>query len=523
MADYDILVVGAGHNALVCAAYLAQAGYAVGVVERRHKVGGAVVTEEHIPGFHFDLGGAAHMLINHTPIVKELGLTAYGLAYIDVDPIFFAPFPDGSHIMVWQDVDKTCESIAAFSPQDAEAYRRFYDEWYDFSQAMVDAFLSPPTPTNMLRDMVIRTGVWRHPEWAPIMARDYGSMLRKTFSDERTRAMVGWMAAQSGPPPAELLAAPTALWHPMYHVGGVKRPRGGSGMLTQALAKMIQVHNGTIHVDSPVARILTSGGRAVGIETESGERMLAKKAVVSGAHIHRTLGMLGDEAPPKMRRFVEQKRLTNGLGMIVRYAMRELPDYLAAPGTPGPQHHGLQFVCPSLDYLDKAYADFKAGIPSREPALAIMTSSAIDPTLAPEGQHVLWLWGQYYPYHLSNGETWEDIGKREGDRMLALLNEYAPGIQDAVIGELIETPVYLEETLGLVRGHIMHLEMRGDQMFMFRPTPRTGQYRGPLDGLYLTGASTHPGGGIMGAAGRNAAHVIRRDLEGRRLFKLGAL
>jgi phytoene dehydrogenase-like protein len=292
-------------------------------------------------------------------------------------------------------------------------------------------------------------------------------------------------------------------------------------MLTQALARMIEDHGGTIHLNAPVVRILSERGHAVGIETADGTRLFAAKAVVSGAHIHRTMRMLGDAAPVGLHRQVAQSTAANnGMGMITRYAMHELPDYLALPsnGETAPHHGAIQFICPTVDTLDRAYADFLQGIPAREPALAVMTVSAVDPTLAPPGKHVMFLWGQYYPYQLASGESWDDIGKRESDRMLHLLGKYAPNVVDAVVGELIETPVYLERTLGLVKGHIMHLEMSSRQMFFLRPALQMGTYRGPLKGLYLTGASTHPGGGIMGAAGRNAAHVVRHDLEARGLF-----
>ncbi|MBC7810440.1 MAG: NAD(P)/FAD-dependent oxidoreductase, partial [Burkholderiales bacterium] len=209
-------------------------------------------------------------------------------------------------------------------------------------------------------------------------------------------------------------------------------------------------------------------------------------------------------------------------GMVVRYAMNELPNYIAAPspadGSAGPQHTALQFICPDLAYLERAYADYLSGRPSQDPALISMTFSAADSTLAPAGKHTLFLWGQYYPYEIASGESWDDIGQREADHMLAKLVQYAPNVKDAVIGQLVETPLYLERTLGLLRGNVMHLEMSLDQMFMLRPALTMGNYRGPIKGLYLTGASTHPGGGIMGAAGRNAAYVLLHDLSRKRLF-----
>ncbi len=519
MTDYDVVVVGAGHNALVCAGYLVQAGQRVAVLERRSIVGGAVVTEEIVPGFKFDLGGSAHILINHTPIVSDLKLADYGLEYIDLDPLFFAPFPDGSQITIWKDVEKTCESIAKVCPEDAEAYRDFVNKWQPVAASMVEAFLHPPTPWNIARHMIFGSGIGRGKRFDQLsdLLRGYGQVLQQTFKSEQMRALIAWMAAQSGPPPTEPLSAPFAIWHPMYHVSGMKRPRGGSGMLTQALARMIEAHGGKIFTDAAVERIVTRANRAQAVETVNGDSLSAR-AIVSGAHIHTTLRLLGPEnIPAESRRLLEKSRIGNGFGMIVRYAMNELPDYTAQPGSPGPQHTALQFICPSLDYLNRAYGDYLGKEPSRNPALIAMTFSAVDPTLAPAGKHTLFLWGQYYPYELASGASWDDIGGDVADHMLDTLAQYAPNVKGAVIDRLIETPLYLERTLGLLRGNVMHLEMSLDQMFMLRPALSMGNYRGPVKGLYLTGASTHPGGGIMGAAGRNAASVILNDFAQRRI------
>lgn len=523
MADCDVLIIGAGHNALVCGGYLAKAGYKVLMLERRPVVGGAVVTEEHVPGFKFDLGGSAHILINHTPIVQDLDLANYGLTYIDLDPIFFAPFPDGTHITIWKDLDKTCESIAAICPEDAENYRNFIKTWTPLAEAMVEAFNHAPTPANLVKYLGFGSKFGADTvERVSDLMRGYGQVLRQSFKSPKVQAMIAWMAAQSGPPPTEPLSAPFALWHPMYHVSGVKRPQGGSGMLTQALAKMIEAHSGTILTDSPVKRIVTQFGKAVGAETIDGRTFTASKAVVSGAHIHTTLQMLEDGIKPSDKRLLEKSRIGNGFGMIVRFAMDELPNYTALPspeeGQSAPHHKALQFICPDMAYLDRAYGDYLGGIPSKDPALIAMTFSAADPTLAPAGKHTLFLWGQYYPYELASGESWDEIGDREADRMLDKLAEYAPNVKNAVIGRLVETPLYLERTLGLLRGNVMHLEMSIDQMMILRPALSISNYRGPMKQLYLTGASTHPGGGIMGAAGRNAAQVILRDLEGRSFF-----
>lgn len=517
MADYDVIVIGAGHNGLVTGGYLAKAGYKVCMIERRHKVGGAVVTEEIVPEFKFDLGGSAHILINHTPIVADLALDQYGLEYLDLDPLFFAPFPDGSHIMMWKDVDKTAASIAAISEEDADNYRAFIDEWQPIAKGMVEAFLHPPTPFNLVRYLAVGTFQRNNKNLEKIsqLLCGYGQALRQNFTSPQLQALVGWMAAQSGPPPTEPFSAPFALWHPMYHVSGMKRPRGGSGALTQALAKMIQAHGGEIITNAPVRKIVVENGRAVAVELPDGTHLSAN-TIVSGAHIHTTMQMLGEAAPTKARRLVDNSRIGNGFGMIVRAAVDELPNYTALPspadGSPGPQHTAMQFICPDLPYLERAYADYLRGEPSRDPALIAMTWSAVDPSLAPEGKHVMFVWGQYYPYELACGASWDDVGDAVADRMLEKLAEYAPNATDIVIDRLVETPLYLERELGLLRGNVMHLEMSVDQMFAFRPALSMHNYRGPVKGLYLTGASTHPGGGIMGAAGRNAAQVILKDL-----------
>jgi phytoene dehydrogenase-like protein len=489
----------------------------VHVVERRPVVGGAVVTEEIVPGFKFDLGGSAHILINHTTIVQDLELERHGLEYIDLDPLFFAPFPDGSHITIWRDLDRTCDSIAAVSERDAEAYASFVAKWEPVAETFIDTFLNPPSVRRVARSLLWDS--WTRSQnfletWRDSML-GYGALVRRSFTDPRVRAVIGWMAAQSGPPPGEALSGPLAMWHPLYHRSGMRRPRGGSGMLTQALARMIEAHGGTITTGAPVTRIIVECGRAAGVECEDGTIVRARN-VVSGAHVHATLRLLDDGALPSgIRRGLERRRVGNGFGMVVRFAMDELPDYTALP-TPdavagGDHHDALQFVCPDMDYLDAAYSDFRNGRPSRDPALVAMTFSRADPTLAPPNKHTLFLWGQYYPYELASGEDWDEIGDREADRMLETLAAYAPNVRGAVIDRLVETPLFLERELGLPRGNVMHLEMSSDQMFFRRPAFGVHKYRTPVAGLYLTGASTHPGGGIMGAAGQNASRLILDD------------
>lgn len=549
--DYDVIVVGAGHNALVSAAYLAEAGYRVGVFERRGAVGGATSTAELIPGYRFDLGGSAHILIRLTPIVEELGLEEHGLEYLELDPLFFAPYEDGDALFFWRDIHRTAEGLEERFPGEGEAYLRFLAEWSPFAQAVKDAFLASPSPFELGKRFVLRSPMGdRWEEALPKILRPYGEVVDEYFTEEKVKAPLVWMAAQSGPPPTEALSAPFLLWHPLYHEGGVARPRGGSGGLALALARKIRAHGGEIHTSAPVTRILTEGERAVGVEVAVPDKALlgsgdpgagplrfpgaaswqapsgvdvaaapreryTARAVLSGAHASQTLYHLLPEhqrAPG-----AGGMRSGNGFGVMLRLALDGPVRYQAHPGPEARQ--GLQLLCRDRRQLNGAYADWLQGRPSQDPPLIAMTFSAVDDTLAPPEHEVLWLWAQYYPYELADGgaAAWERIADREADRILDAFERYAPGTRDRVVGRLFQHPLWLERELALPRGNVMHLEMTMDQMFSLRPLPGLSGYRGHLKGLYLTGASTHPGGGIMGASGRNAARVLLKDLGRRKV------
>ncbi len=511
MSDFDVAIVGAGHNALVTAAYLAQAGYRVGVFERRGIVGGAVSTQEVVPGYRFDLGGSAHILIRLTPIVEELGLEAHGLEYLELDPLFFAPYPDGDSLFLYRDEARTVEHLEAKFPGEGEAYGRFLDEWRPFARLVREAFLSVPSPWELGKRFVFNRAFrsdWRR--GVRSILRPYGEVVDEYFTEEKLKAPLVWMAAQSGPPPSEPLTAPFLLWQPLYHEGGIARPRGGSGMLTEALRRHVVAHGGEVHVDSPVQEVRVEGGRAVGIRTRGGEA--SARAVVSGTHAWETFGRLlpPEHRPPGW----DSMRIGNGFGAILRLALREPVRYAAHPGREA--RVGLQLLCRDRRQISAAYGDFLRGEPASDPPLVAMTFSAVDDSLAPPGGEVLWLWAQYYPYELATG-SWDSVGERVAERILDAFEVYAPGTRDKVVGSLFQHPLWLERELGLFRGNVMHLEMSVSQMFALRPFLGMAGYRSHLRGLYLTGASTHPGGGIMGASGRNAARVLLRDLERRRV------
>lgn len=525
---YDVIVVGGGHNGLTCACYLQRAGLRVLVLERRPIVGGAVCTETMFGGYRIDTGASAHIMIHLTPVVRELELDRYGLDYIDMDPFAFYPLPDGSGaIEFWRDLDRTCASIEKISPRDAQAYRHFVDFWGAINAGVFKAFLKPPTPGNLVLTMA--TGQFNRADNAAgsldtlrKLFTSYGQLIEETFESDAMRAALSWLAAQSGPPPDEIGTGDFAGWHAMLHRSGAKHPRGGSGMLTQALQRCLEAHGGEVRVGAEVHRIVVAGGRVRGVELGAGaggERIDAP-VVVSNAHVQTTLLKLVGEAalPGDLGARVRRIRVGNGFGMAVRCAAAALPDYLAVSsgGKPHPSHHGLQLLCPSVDYLKRGYEDYRAGSPAREPSVIAMTFSAIDPDVAPVGKHTLFLWGQYHPYELAGGESWDDTAAREADKLLEVVYRYAPNMRGAITDRYIQTPLDLERTFGLLRGNVMHVEMSFDQMFCFRPLPELSAYKVPrIGGLYLTGASTHPGGGVFAASGYNTAHVVLHDHRGR--------
>ena len=537
MQSKKIVIIGAGHNALVCACYLAKAGHDVSVFERRPRVGGAVNTEEMWGGYKVDTCSVMHILIHKTPIIEELQLHRFGLEYMQMDPWGFAPFPDGSHLTFYRDLDRTCQSIAAICERDAEAYRQFVLKWNRLNQAIFELFMQAPTPGAAAGKIARRTAIdrMRNPERPSVNPQsdlggmellrkvlgNYGKLLDETFTSPQLKAAIAWMAAQSGPPPSEVGSGALAGAHSLYHDVGATHPRGGSGMLSLALARCLEHHGGSVRCNAPVKSILVKGGKAVGAELQDGERITADM-VVSGAHVKTTmLDLVGrDNLPAGLRPKVESIRIGTGTGMTLRCAVDELPRYMAGPTNDYGQagiYSSMQLICPNVEYLQRAYDDAQRGYPARQPALVAMTPSAVDRTIVPEGKHSLYIWAQYHPYELAGGESWDNIREREADRLLETLAEYAPNVASAVTERYIQSPLDLERNVGMVGGNIMHIDMSLDQMFMFRPLPELSAYKTPIDGLYLTGAGTHPGGGVSGASGRNTASTLLADLRERRI------
>ena len=515
------------------------------VLERRHIVGGAVCTQDDlIPGYRLDVGSSAHIMIHLTPVLRDLELHKFGLEYLEMDPWAYYPIlGTGTGISFYRDIDKTCASIAKISPKDAEAYRAFVTHWGELNEGIFETFLKPPSPGKIFGTIIKRNffnirsrKLWSSMDTSRQLMAPYGAVIEELFEHPAMRTALAWLSAQSGPAPSEMATGDMLGWNAMIHKSGAKRAKGGSGALTQAMAKCLLAHGGEIACDAEVHdvhQITPNINPQWSVQYEAPNKRGSTdsheaigKKVVGACHLHTFFKMLRDgeddddksalRISAELKKRVARTRIGNGFGMIVRHAVEELPDYGDGPAGPLPgtkdYQTSLQLLCPSMDYLNSSHRDFMFGSPPQKPSVVAMSFSSLDPTLAPEGKHVLFTWGQYHPYELGNGENWDAIREREADKLYDLVCQYAPNMKGKMIARYIQTPLDIERTLGLLRANVMHLEMSLDQMFMFRPLPELSEYKVPgLPGLYLTGASTHPGGGVFAASGYNTARVILAD------------
>ena len=519
---YDVVTIGSGHNGLIAAAYLAKAGYKILVCERRDTIGGAVSTETMFDtpqtpgGFRMDVGSSVHIMIHQTGILEDLELEKYGLKYIEMDPIMSFPVPDGKGVIhFFKDLERTVESIAKVAPEDVQNYRDFVEFWTRINRGVLQTFMSAPTGKNIIWEMAkgqMRDGAMfkkgKQAEGLQKILASYGKVVDDAFENEYLKTALMWFAAQSGPTPDHPATGDFAGWQAMLHQSGAKHPEGGSGALTQALAQCIEAHGGRIMKDAPVNRIMIENGAAHGVVLQDGTEIEAD-LVISNAHVQTTMmKMVGKEhLAPELLAKVENLNIGNGFGMVIRCAVDELPAYTAAPDDPH-IHNGMQLLCPSRDYMFRAIGDYHKKKPPEEPAVLAMTFSKIDNTVAPEGYHTLFAWAQWHPYELRGNDHWDDIREAEAEKIYDVVTGYAPNMKGKLIDQYIQTPLDIERKHGLLKGNVMHLEMSFDQMFMFRPTPEMSSYETPVENLYLASASCHPGGGVFGAAGHNAAQVI---------------
>lgn len=522
-------MVGGGHNGLVAAAYLARAGLDVLVLERRDVLGGAAVTEELWPGYRVSTAAYLVSLLQNR-IVRDLDLRRHGYEILPKDPPYFSPRLDGQHFFIWRDLARTCEEIARLSRRDAERYPE-YEAMLDRVTAFVEPLLleAPPglpaTEPEALADWARFLGrVHALPrrelaEVVRVFTASVADLLDHWFESDALKAALatdGVIGAAAGPRTPG--TAYVLLHHQMGRAAGARGlwgfVRGGTGAVSLAIASAAREAGAEIRAGAAVDRILVTDGRARGVALAGGEEVPAR-LVVSNADPKRTLlGLVGRaQLPPDLAAEVDAWR-TDGAAFKLNLAVGELPSWRALPGTAlGPQHRGTMHVAPSIEYLERAWDDAKYGRPSVAPMIEVGIPTAYDPSLAPPGKHVISLFVQYAPYRLTDS-SWDAERECFADRVIATLGEYAPNLPGAIEHRIALAPPDLEARFGLTGGHIFHGELAPGQLFVGRPLVGWARYQTPIDGLFLCGSGTHPGGGVMGAPGHNAAQAVLRHLRG---------
>jgi beta-carotene ketolase (CrtO type) len=535
MQSYDVIIIGAGHNGLVCAAYLLKAGYSVLLLEKRSVPGGAATTEEAMPeeapGFKFNLCAIDHEFIHLGPVVEELELTKYGLEYLFCDPVTFCPHPDGKYFFGHKSVEKTCAEIARYSERDAKKYAEFIDYWQRVTKAITPMFNAPPKSiidiagnygAQNIKDLLsVIGGVDKALDLVRNMLTSPEDLLNEWFDSEFVKAPLARLAAELGAPPSQKTIAIGAMMMSLRHNPGMARPRGGTGALVKALLNLVKSKGGEVLCDQHVEQVLVDDGRAVGVRVGGGKEYRANKGVISNIDARRLFLQMVDpadthSADPNLRERLERRIVNNNETILkIDCALSEVPrferfdhkdEYLI----------GSVLIADSVAHVEEAHSLATRGIiPDSNPSMYLDVPTVLDPSMAPEGKHTLWI-EFFAPYQIAGAEGtglkgtgWTDeLKNKVADRVIDKLADYAPNIKNAIIARRVESPAELGERLGAYKGNYYHVDMTLDQMIFFRPLPEIANYKTPIEDLYLTGAGTHPGGSISGMPGRNCARVF---------------
>jgi phytoene dehydrogenase-like protein len=527
----DALVIGGGHNGLVCAAYLAGAGLKVTVLERRHVAGGAAVTEEFHPGFRNSVASYTVSLLN-PKVIRDLGLHAHGLRIVERELANFLPTADGRYLRAGG--EETRRDIAKFSATDAERLNGYAGRMETIADVLRDLVLATPPNVvhgswrtalpELIRAARLSRGVRklsaaRQQELLTLFTASAGDYLDGCFESEPIKALYGFdsivgnYASPYSPGSAYVL-----LHHAFGSVNGKKgvwgHALGGMGAITQAMASAAAARGVDIRLNAPVREVLIENGTAAGAVTEAGEVFRAR-AVISSLNPKLFFLQLLDPAvlPVEFRERIERWRGGSGT-FRMNVALSELPDFRCLPGKTRAAHHTAGIIlAPTLRYMEQAFFDARTHGWSRRPIIEMLIPSTLDDSLAPAGRHVASLFCQHTAPDLPNGESWDLHRERVADLMIDTVNDHAPNFKAAVIARQVLSPLDLERTFGLVAGDIFHGSLALDQLFAARPMLGYAQYRGPLRGVYMCGSGTHPGGGVTGAPGHNAARAVIADLR----------
>jgi phytoene dehydrogenase-like protein len=520
---YDAIIVGGGHNGLVTAAYLAKTGKKVVVVERRHLVGGAAVTEEIFPGFKYTVASYVVSLLR-PEVIRDLDLPSFGLEILPLESTL-TPLLDGNYLARWADHAKTRQEIMRHSIADAEAYDQFGKLMYHMA-VMVKPILgmTPPSPGSFrpsnlsqlagLGKQFRKFGEKYFHDMHKLMTMSSADFLDEWFETECLKAtmsasgIIGTFLGPRSPGTAYVL-----MHHYMGEIDGNFRSwgfqRGGMGQVSESIASAARHFGAEIRLEAPVKEFIIKNRRAKGVALQSGEEIYAD-VVASSLDPKLTFLKLTDQSHLEST-FVEQIKnyKIRGSSGKVNLALGELPNFKCLPGE-GPHLRGAISISPNIDYLERAFDDAKYGSFSRKPYMDVIIPSMIDPSMAPPGKHVMSIFVQYAPYDLV-GRKWEDAREDFGDAVVNTLSEYAPNLKNAILHRQVLSPWDIEQRFGLTEGNIFQGELSLDQLFFLRPVAGWAQYRTPIKNLYLCGSAAHPGGGVMGAPGRLAALEIMKD------------
>jgi beta-carotene ketolase (CrtO type) len=535
MQTYDVVIIGAGHNGLVCAAYLLKAGYSVLLLEKRSVPGGAATTEEALPneapGFKFNLCAIDHEFIHLGPVVEELELEKYGLEYLYCDPVVFCPHPDGKYFLGHRSVEKTCAEIARYSERDAKKYAEYTDFWQRVINAMIPVFNAPPKSVvdiagnyniQKIKDLFSVIGSTdKTLDFVRTMLTSAEDILNEWFDSEFLKAPLARLAAELGAPASQKTNAVGAIMMAMRHHPGMARPRGGTGALVQALLNLVKSLGGEVLTDQHVDKVLIDDGKAVGVRVANGTEYRATKGVISNIDAKRLFLQCMDEsdvdaADPELRERLDRRIVNNNETILkIDLALSE-PLRFDRYNHQDAYNIGSILIADSVKHVEVAHYEPSVGkIPDADPSMYVVMPSMLDPSLAPEGKHTVWI-EFFAPYQIDGAEGtglkgtgWTDeLKNKVADRCVEKLAEYSPNLKHSVIARRVESPAELGERLGSYKGNYYHIDMTLDQMVFFRPLPELANYKTPIDGLFLTGAGTHPGGSISGMPGRNCARIF---------------